>query len=75
MFGGLQVAALAFSPDQNHFLDTRQRGAEENVLSDGPQAWDAHGPRARTLGPPAADGELFPVTRILAAVEKRCHLI
>lgn len=69
------MTALAVSPDQGYFFESCLRGSEENVFSDGPQTRDARGARARTLGPAAANGELFPITLTRTAVEKRCHLI
>jgi hypothetical protein len=75
VLGGLQVAALTASPDQDHLLETRKRRAEENVLSNGSQARDSNGVRGRTLGPPAVDGKLLFVTRILIAVKKGRHPI
>jgi len=52
-----------------------ERRAEENVLSNGSQARDSNGVRARTLGPPAVDGKPPLVTRNLIAAEKRRHPI
>jgi len=75
MLGGTQVAALTASPDQDHLLNPGKHCAEQYVFSNGPQARDAHGVRARALGSPAVDGELPPMTRTLTTVEKRFHLV